>query len=63
VVAAFLIIRHLMDDTIKDDEDVRKYLNLNTLAMIPYVRNIDESNTKGKGGKHSKSKEKGSSKK
>jgi capsular polysaccharide biosynthesis protein len=66
VVAAFLIIRHLMDDTIKDDEDVRKYLNLNTLAMIPYVRNIDESNTKGKGGKHkhhSSSKEKGSSKK
>lgn len=36
LAAAFLIITHLMDDTIKTEEDVRKYLNLNTLAAVPF---------------------------
>lgn len=30
-----LIVLHLMDDTIKEEEDVRKYLHLNTLAALP----------------------------
>lgn len=30
-----LILLHLMDDTIKDEDDVRKYLQLNTLAALP----------------------------
>lgn len=33
--AAFVIIRHLMDDTIKSADDIKNYLNLSTLALIP----------------------------
>ncbi|WP_298022612.1 YveK family protein [uncultured Dysosmobacter sp.] len=33
--AAALLLRHFLDDTIKDEEDVAKYLGLNTLAAIP----------------------------
>ncbi len=36
LVVAFLVIRFLLDDTISTEEDVRKYLGLNTLATIPY---------------------------
>ena len=36
VIVAFLVIRFLLDDTISTEEDVRKYLGLNTLATIPY---------------------------
>lgn len=36
LVLAFLVIRFLLDDTISTEEDVRKYLKLNTLATIPY---------------------------
>lgn len=35
VVAAILIVRFLMDDTIKTSEDVEKYLQLSVLAVIP----------------------------
>lgn len=35
LVCAFITVRFIMDDTIKSEEDVRKYLNLNTLAAIP----------------------------
>ena len=30
-----LIIRYILDDKIKSQEDIEKYLQLNTLAMIP----------------------------
>ena len=30
-----IVIRHLMDDTIKTEEDVKKYLELNVLAAVP----------------------------
>ncbi|WMJ85810.1 YveK family protein [Anaerocolumna sp. MB42-C2] len=30
-----VIVLHLMDDTIKDTEDVERYLGLNTLGLIP----------------------------
>ena len=36
LVLAFLVARFLLDDTISTEEDVRKYLGLNTLASIPY---------------------------
>ena len=39
IVAAIIIIRYLMDDTIKDEDDIKKYLDLNTLAMIPVNTN------------------------
>lgn len=32
---AVIVIRHLMDDTIKTEEDVKKYLELNVLAAVP----------------------------
>lgn len=38
LVCAVLVVAYLMDDTIKTDDDVRKYLNLNTLAAIPKER-------------------------
>lgn len=38
IVAAVIVIAYLLDDTIKTDQDVRKYLHLNTLASIPEDR-------------------------
>ena len=35
LAVAVLIMLHLLDDTIKNEEDVKKYLQLNTLAAIP----------------------------
>lgn len=35
LVIAIIIIMLLLDDTIKTEEDIKKYLELNTLAMIP----------------------------
>lgn len=32
---AVIVLRYLMDDTIKNEEDVRKYLDLNTFASFP----------------------------
>lgn len=37
ICAMILIARFLMDDTIKTSEDVEKYLELSTLAMIPIM--------------------------
>lgn len=42
LVAAFVIVRHLMDDTIKTAEDVEKYLGLNTLAAFRTTRTQEE---------------------
>lgn len=35
IMALIIVIKHLLDDTIKNDEDVKKYLGLSTLAEIP----------------------------
>lgn len=37
---AVLVLRHLMDDTIKTEEDVKKYLGLNTLASLPVDKGL-----------------------
>ena len=55
IIAAIIIIRYLMDDTLKTDDDVRKYLNLNTIAMIPYVRTFDDDEKAAGKSKHRKS--------
>lgn len=34
---AFILIRFLLDDTVKTGDDVEKYLGLSTLAMIPLM--------------------------
>lgn len=53
--AAFLIIRYLMDDTIKTSDDVEQYLGLSTLAMIPV---IEEAGKTKHGRKHGHKEEK-----
>ena len=37
-VCAVLIVRMLMDTTMKSEEDVEKYLGLPILAAVPYYR-------------------------
>lgn len=39
VVCAYLVIKTLMNDNIKTEEDVEKYLGEATLVVIPYVKN------------------------
>ena len=39
--AMILIIRFVMDDTIKSSEDIERYLGLSTLAMIPITETED----------------------
>ena len=43
LVVAWVVIRYMLDDTIKTDEDVTKYLQLDTLAAFPYIKAQDES--------------------
>ena len=40
LVAAIILIRYFMDDTITTEEDVRKYLNVTVLAAVPFERNV-----------------------
>ena len=42
-----IVVRYLADDTIKDDEDVKKYLGLDTLAQFPLMK-IQTVNTSTK---------------
>lgn len=45
---AIVILRFLMDDTIKTEDDVAKYLNLNTLAALPVDGKADPAAGKKK---------------
>ena len=38
LVAAFVVLRSIMDSTIKSDDDVERYLRLPVLAAVPYYR-------------------------
>ena len=40
IVAAIIIIVHLMDDSIKSEEDIEKYLHQNVLAVVPLVNSM-----------------------
>ena len=53
-ISAIILIRYLMDDTIKSSDDIEKYLGLSTLALIPMKE--DEVNSKKKKKKHKQSK-------
>ena len=44
LVAGILVVRYLLDDTIKTTEDVERYLELSVLAVIP----LNEGETDGK---------------
>lgn len=45
---AFFTVRYIMDDTVKNADDVEKYLGLNTLASIPLEGGTDNSEKKTK---------------
>ncbi len=47
VCAAVIVIRFLLDDTIKSSEDIENYQGLSTLALIPDA-NLEEKKKKGK---------------
>ena len=44
LIVAVVLLRYLMDDTVKTPEDVEKYLQLSTLAVIP----LNEGDSEGK---------------
>lgn len=49
-VSAIVIVRYLLDDTIKTSDDVEKYLGLSNLALIPFDESVmteDEDSSKG----------------
>lgn len=50
IVAAIVILSHLLNDTIQTEEDVEKYLGISTLAMIP----LNEADSKKKKKKYKK---------
>ena len=54
LVILIIVIRYLSDDTIKDDDDVRKYLGLDTLAQFPIMKDMKNS-ISSVARKHSKS--------
>lgn len=50
LISAWIIIRYLLDDSIKSTEDVERYLGLETLAVIPLVdEKRKKKNSKNKG--------------
>lgn len=53
LVILIIVIRCLLDDTIKTSEDVEKYLGLSTLTTIPVSKQENETNKKftGPGGR------------
>lgn len=46
LICAVILVQYLMDDTIKSSEDVEKYLEISTLALIPMA--AQESGSKKK---------------
>lgn len=56
IAIAFFLVRYFSDMSIRDEDDVRKYLNLGTLASVPYEKSIVGDKT----GKRKKSKKKNS---
>lgn len=58
---AVIIVRSMLDDTVKTTEDVEKYFDLSTLAVIPISKGMDDGvgkNKKAKKAKKKKSKSK-----
>lgn len=44
---AFFVVRYLLDDTIKNEEDIEKYLKIGTLAIVPKVEDKNVKKTTG----------------
>ena len=55
VIAFFVILEYLLDDTIKSNDDVERYLGLSTLALVPLTtEEADKKKTKKKRDKKKK---------
>lgn len=61
VSMAVIVIRYLMDDTIKSSEDVEKYLGWSTLALIPMMYSEGQQGKGMERGKKKKSSSKATS--
>lgn len=48
IAIAVIIIRFMLDDTIKAQEDVEKYLGLSVLGLIPELETTDSKKKKKK---------------
>ena len=48
LVCAVILIRYLLDDSIKSSEDVEKYLGLSTLALIPITQSVNDDKQRNK---------------
>ena len=56
LACAVIVIRFLLNDTIKSAEDIEKYFGISTLALIPISEDLnDGDNKKRKKKKHSSS--------
>ena len=53
---AVIIIRSMLDDTVKTTEDVEKYFDLSTLAVIPISEEMDDGQGKNKKSRKTKKK-------
>ena len=43
-----VILRHMLDDTVKTPDDIEKYLNVSVLGMIPYIDENGSTSSKKK---------------
>ncbi|MBP5291016.1 MAG: protein-tyrosine kinase, partial [Lachnospiraceae bacterium] len=48
VVAFFVILEYLLDDTIKSNDDVERYLGLSTLALVPMTTEEQDKKKKSR---------------
>ncbi|MCR5837540.1 MAG: protein-tyrosine kinase [Lachnospiraceae bacterium] len=57
IVLLVVVVLFLLDDTIKSQEDIEKYLGLSVLASIPYQKSDDSKSKKNKNKSKKKEKE------
>lgn len=56
MVAGFVVLKSILDDTIKTEDDIEKYLGLSTLAAIPIMDTYDDAYKKSEPSKKSEPK-------
>ena len=53
-ICGLLLVQFIMDDTIKTEDDIERYLGESTLVMIPNIKSKKEKNLKDKGAQRGK---------
>ena len=53
-ICGLLLVQFIMDDTIKTEDDIERYLGESTLVMIPSVKSRKEKSVKDKGAQRGK---------